>query len=86
MLDTTVLHLNNPDGLLELLQARGYSIRSLAAEVGVSSARIGQLCRGHKPATSAPTAVAIATALDVDVARLFNFPDAEALTRLGLIA
>lgn len=85
MLPTTSLTLPDPQKLRDAMDAAGKSTRSLAKVAGCSPARIAQLAAGEYPATAASTAVAIATALDVDVTELFTFPDGEALIRLGLI-
>lgn len=85
MLPTTSLSLRDPQKLRDAMDAAGKSTRSLARVAGCSPARIAQLAAGEYPATAATTAVAISTALDVDVTDLFSFPDGEALIRLGLI-
>lgn len=85
MLPTTSLSLKEPDRLRSAMEKAGKSTRRLAHDAGCSPARIAQLAAGDYPATAATTAVAIATALDVDVTDLFVFPDGEALIRLGLI-
>lgn len=85
MLPTTSLTLPDPQKLRDAMDRAGKSTRSLAAVARCSPARIAQLAAGEYPATAATTAVAIATALDVDVTDLFTFPDGEALIRLGLI-
>lgn len=85
MLSTTTLSLRTPDVLKIAMDAKGRSTRWLAARSGCSPARVAQLASGQYPATSASTAVAMAAALEVDVATLFTFPDGAALKRLGLI-
>lgn len=85
MLPTTSLALRDPQKLRDAMDRAGQSTRSLARVAGCSPSRIGQLASGDFPATAATTAVAIATALDLDVTDLFSFPDGEALIRLGLI-
>ena len=86
MLSTTTLALRTPDVLRLAMESKGRSTRWLAARSGCSPARVAQLANGQSPATSASTAVAMATALEVDVATLFVFPDGAALRRLGLIS
>lgn len=83
---TTTLHLSDPDAFTARLRSQGFNIRSLAEAVEIHPSRVGQLCKGHKPDTSAETAVALAAALDVDVAELFEFPDGPTLVALGLIS
>lgn len=85
MLETTSLSLRSHERFMAALQASGKGIRGVAAEAGCSPARVAQLSHGVKPAAQASTAVAIASALEVDVTDLFEFPDGEALIRLGLI-
>lgn len=83
---TTTLKLISPEKLRARMDEVGSSTRKLAAASGASPARIAQLASGQYQSTAAATAVAIAQALDVEVASLFAFPDGEALVRLGLIA
>lgn len=85
MLSNTFLSLKDPEKLRERIAERGLSIRRFAAQVNVSFGRIAQMTNGQNLSTSADSAVSIAAALDVDVADLFEFPDAQALVRLGLI-
>jgi lambda repressor-like predicted transcriptional regulator len=85
MLVTTSLTLRHPDRLRAAMDKAGKSTRGLAREAGLSPARIAQLAAGDYPATQANAAVAIAAALELPVAALFEFPDGEALIRLGLI-
>lgn len=85
MLSTTTLTVINSNRLRAAMDAAGQTTRSLAKVAGCSPARIAQLAVGQFPATSAATAVAICSALDVEVRDLFAFPDGEALVRLGLI-
>lgn len=85
MLSTTTLALKDADKLAAAMKDKGMSTRKLAKAAGCSPSRVQQLAAGVEPATQAAFAVAIATALDLDVTDLFSFPDGEALIRLGLI-
>ena len=85
MQSTTSVRLKSPAQLSELIKKRGSSLRKLAAGVGLSPGRIGQLTTGKDLGVRVTEAVAIAAALDVDVADLFEFPDGALLVKLGLI-
>lgn len=85
MLKTTILKLSSPRKLTAAMEKSGKSTRRIADEARVARSRVAQLARGHVPSATASTAVALADALDVPVADLFEFPDGEALVRLGLI-
>lgn len=85
MLVTTSLTLSDPARLRAAMETAGKSTRGLAREAGLSASRVAQLAAGEYPATQANAAVAIAAALELPVASLFEFPDGEALIRLGLI-
>ena len=57
--------------LRQYMAFRGYSVRSLAAKVGVSHGTIGWLTSGQRSTTKPATAKAIAKALDCPVDALF---------------
>jgi DNA-binding Xre family transcriptional regulator len=86
MLSTTSLRLVSAPKLQEAIATYAGGYRKLSREVGISAARLTQLVQGHKPQVSAPTAVRLAAALDVEVRALFDFPDADDLVRLGLVS
>ncbi len=85
MLATTTLQLKSPELLRDAIEKAGSSTRRLATLAGCSPSRIGQLTQGIDSGVSASTAVAMAAALAVETSDLFEFPDADALIRLGLI-
>lgn len=85
MMPTTTVQLTDAQKLRDAMEAAGKSSRALARAAEVSPARIQQLMSGRDLGIGASRAVAIATALDVDVVALFDFPDGESLIRLGLI-
>lgn len=82
---TTRLALRNPDKLSAQITAAGLKPKHLATQTGLSVSRIYQLTQGHLPSLSAPAAIALAAALDIDVRELFTFPDGPELVQLGLI-
>lgn len=57
--------------LRQYMEFRGYSVRSLAAKVGVSHGTVGWLTSGQRTTTKVSTAKAIAKALDCPVDALF---------------
>jgi transcriptional regulator with XRE-family HTH domain len=85
VLATTTLQLRSPDKLRAAMEKAGSSTRVLAKAADCSPSRIGQLIQGKDTGVSAGTAVAIAAALAVETRDLFEFPDGDALIRLGLI-
>lgn len=85
MLSTTTLQLKDPDSLRSAMEKAGSSTRVLARAAECSPSRIGQLIQGKDTGVAAGTAVSIAGALNLEVRDLFEFPDGDALIRLGLI-
>lgn len=85
VLATTTVQLTSPDALRAALEKAGSSTRLLAKAADCSPSRIGQLIQGKDTGVSVGTAVAIASALQLEVRDLFEFPDGDALIRLGLI-
>ena len=65
------VRLISAQALRQYMEFRGYSVRSLAAKVGVSHGTIGWLTSGQRATTRPSTATAIAKALDCPVQSLF---------------
>ena len=65
------MRLISAQALRQYMQFRGYSVRSLAAKVGVSHGSIGWLTSGQRSTTKVTTAKKIAKALDCPVDALF---------------
>ena len=65
------VRLISAQALRQYMQFRGYSVRSLAAKVGVSHGSIGWLTSGQRSTTKVATAKKIAKALDCPVDALF---------------
>ncbi len=65
------VRLISAQALRQYMGFRGYSVRSLAAKVGVSHGTIGWLTSGQRSTTKPATATAIAKALDCPVDALF---------------
>ena len=85
MLPTTTVQLKSPDQLRAAMEKAGSSTRSLSKAAGCSPSRIGQLIQGKDTGVAAGTAVALSGALGLETSDLFEFPDGDALIRLGLI-
>lgn len=93
MLPTTTVQLRSGEKFRAAMKAANLSTRALAKAAGCSPSRIGQLMADRDPSTpdggsaglSIALAAAIAAELDVEVRDLFEFPDGDALVRLGLI-
>lgn len=85
MLPTTTVQLRDPDTLRAAMEKAGSSTRLLAKAANCSPSRIGQLVQGKDTGVAVGTATALAAALNVEVRDLFEFPDGDALIRLGLI-
>lgn len=64
--------IRNPDTLRGLMEARGMTIRGLAAEAQCSHSTIGHLRTGHTREVSHDIAEGIAEALDVKVGDMFE--------------
>lgn len=65
------MRLISAQALRQYMEFRGFSVRSLAAKVGVSHGAIGWLTSGQRNTTKAATAKRIARALDCPVESLF---------------
>lgn len=65
------MRLISAQALKQYMEYRGYSVRSLAAKVGVSHGTIGWLTSGQRKTTKGDTAKRIAKALDCPVNALF---------------
>lgn len=65
------MRLISAQALRQYMKFRGFSVRSLAAKVGVSHGTIGWLTSGKRSTTKPDTAVRIAKALDCPVESLF---------------
>lgn len=65
------MRLISSSALRQYMSFRGYSVRSLAAKVGVSHGTIGWLTSGQRSTTKPETAKRIAKALDCPVESLF---------------
>lgn len=65
------MRLISAQALRQYMEFRGFSVRSLAAKVGVSHGTIGWLTSGQRTTTKPETAKRIAKALDCPVESLF---------------
>ena len=65
------VRLISPVALRQYMEYRGYSVRSLAAKVGVSHGTIGWLTSGQRTTTKPETAKRISKALDCPTDALF---------------
>lgn len=65
------MRLISAQALRQYMEFRGYSVRSLAAKVGVAHGTIGWLTSGQRSTTKVATAKKIAKALDCPVDALF---------------
>lgn len=65
------MRLISAQALRQYMEFRGFSVRSLAAKVGVSHGTIGWLTSGKRSTTKHETARKVAKALDCPVESLF---------------